>query len=42
MSAAITTQPIISRLLYRLRLLPQAHPWLGALLRAVLWALTIG
>lgn len=42
MSAAITTQPIISRLLYRLRLLPQAHPWLGALLRAVLWAMTIG
>ncbi|MDP2134301.1 MAG: TIGR02099 family protein, partial [Sulfuritalea sp.] len=42
MSAAIATQPIISRLLYRLRRLPQAHPWLGALLRATLWTMAIG
>jgi len=35
-------RPIISHLFSRLRLLPVAHPWLGALLRALLWAATLG
>lgn len=42
MSASIAPKPIISRLLYRLRRLPRAHPWLAAVLRAALWAMTIG
>lgn len=46
MSVPRDTKPIISRLSSplgsRLRLLPQAHPWLGILLRALLWAMTIG
>ena len=42
MSASRVFKSIISRLRFRLRALPQAHPWLGVLLRVLLWALTLG
>jgi uncharacterized protein (TIGR02099 family) len=41
MSAPRPSTSKISRLSSRLRLLPQAHPWLGTLLRASLWGLTL-
>jgi uncharacterized protein (TIGR02099 family) len=34
-------QPIISRLLSSLRLLPRTYPWLATLLRALLWTATL-
>jgi len=42
MPASRAFKSIISRLRFRLRALPQAHPWLGGLLRVLLWGLTIG
>ncbi len=42
MSASTTFTPFISRLRTGLRLLLRAHPWLGVLLRVVLWGLAAG
>ncbi|MDP2823530.1 MAG: YhdP family protein [Sulfuritalea sp.] len=46
MSASRASKPIISHLGShlgsRLRQLPRAYPWLGVLLRALLWTMTIG
>ncbi|MFA4969220.1 MAG: YhdP family protein [Sulfuritalea sp.] len=42
MSASRTDKSIISQLLSRLRQLPQVYPRLGALLRVLLWGLTLG
>ena len=41
-SAPPKSPSIISQLLSRLRRLPQARPWLGVLLRLLLWTMTLG
>ena len=42
MPASRTSKPIVSGLRFRLRFLANAHPWLGVLLRALLWTATLG